>query len=79
MTVNVSSAQFIGSILQSLVNEALEDSGVPASLFEIEFAELLVLENAENNSRSLPAIREMGVSIALDDFGTGYSALTYLN
>ena len=37
-----------------------------------------MMQETEQNFRTLHALRELGVKIALDDFGTGYSSLSYL-
>ena len=79
VSVNVSSAQFRESELQSVVAAALVDHEVSPSLLEIELTETLLLDDDENTGLALRELRAIGVRIALDDFGTGYSALTYLN
>ena len=44
----------------------------------IEITETTLMRNAEETSRRLTAIKELGVRIAIDDFGTGYSSLAHL-
>ena len=36
------------------------------------------MRNADDTSRRLTQIKELGVRIAIDDFGTGYSSLAHL-
>lgn len=79
VAVNVSSAQFIGLNLQTLVEGALAENELEPTLLELELTERLLLEDNEHTSRALSDIKALGVPLALDDFGTGYSALTYLN
>ena len=37
-----------------------------------------VLDDVEHSTRSLHALRDMGITTAIDDFGTGFSSLSYL-
>jgi EAL domain-containing protein (putative c-di-GMP-specific phosphodiesterase class I) len=37
-----------------------------------------VMENIERSTRTLQALRRLGVNLSLDDFGTGYSSLSYV-
>ena len=36
------------------------------------------MDNPEEATRDLQALKQLGVKLALDDFGTGYSSLAYL-
>ncbi|WP_341744471.1 EAL domain-containing protein [Azonexus hydrophilus] len=57
---------------------ALQDSGVPAGLVQVEITEGALLENSEAVIGNLNQLHHNGVAISVDDFGTGYSSLTYL-
>ena len=78
IAVNLSPTQFKNSHLVEDVALALSDSGLPARRLELEITESVLLENSEENLRTLRALKQMGVGISLDDFGTGYSSLGYL-
>ncbi len=78
VAVNLSPKQFKNSHLVEDVALALSDSGLPAQRLELEITESVLLENSEENIRTLRALKQMGVGISLDDFGTGYSSLGYL-
>ncbi len=78
VAVNLSAQHFASDQAVQLVQEALEASGVPARLLEIEVTEGVFIRNATAARNALAALRALGVRVALDDFGTGYSALGYL-
>lgn len=66
-----------GNILDVVV-KALEQSGLPPWLLELELTENHLLDNAESVIEEFTRLRELGVRLAIDDFGTGYSSLNYL-
>ena len=78
MAVNVSVLQLLRGDFSEIVRRVLIDTGVPPHALELELTESVLMANAEQTSKKLQALREMGVSLAIDDFGTGYSSLAYL-
>lgn len=78
LSVNLSARQLRDASLVSSVGELLHVSGLPAQRVELEITESAVMENVERNTRTLHALRRLGVSLSLDDFGTGYSSLAYV-
>jgi diguanylate cyclase (GGDEF)-like protein len=76
--VNVSARQFHDIGIVDDVDAALEDSGLPAHLLELEITESTAMRDVEHSVRTLAQLREMGVRVSIDDFGTGYSSLSYL-
>jgi EAL domain-containing protein (putative c-di-GMP-specific phosphodiesterase class I) len=78
VSVNLSSIQFKHGSLLNIIKRALDDSGLPASLLEVELTESAVMDDVDQNITRLNQIRDMGVAISIDDFGTGYSSLSYL-
>ena len=78
ISVNVSSVQFKQSALIDKIQQALDESGLPANMLEIELTESAIMSDVEDNIERLQKLKNMGVSIACDDFGTGYSSLSYL-
>lgn len=78
VAVNLSPVQFKKGGLVDTVRLALEDSGLAPHRLELEITESVLLDNSEDNIRTLRALKELGVGISLDDFGTGYSSLGYL-
>jgi diguanylate cyclase (GGDEF)-like protein len=78
VAVNLSALHFAGDQAVALVQEALNASGVPAGLLEVEVTEGVFIRNAAAAGAAFSALRALGVRVALDDFGTGYSSLSYL-
>lgn len=78
VAVNLSPVQFKKPGLVDMVHLALQDSGLAPHRLELEITESVLLDNSEDNIRTLRALKELGVGISLDDFGTGYSSLGYL-
>ena len=77
VAVNLSPSQFRGPLVQE-VTDALDASGLPAALLELEITESLMLADEEQVLGTLHRLRALGTRIAMDDFGTGYSSLGYL-
>ncbi len=78
VSVNVSGRQFINHDLDGDVFRALSDSGINASLLELELTESSLMQNTEATIATLLALKGRGVQLSIDDFGTGYSSLAYL-
>jgi len=79
VAVNLSARQFAqGSDLLRSVDQALEESGLPGDLLELEITESLMMQSSERASRLIHDLKTRGVRMVLDDFGTGYSSLSYL-
>jgi diguanylate cyclase (GGDEF)-like protein/PAS domain S-box-containing protein len=78
MSVNLSALQFRRAGLIETVAGALERSGLPPHLLELELTESILLQDVENTLDTVRQLKAMGVRLAIDDFGTGYSSLSYL-
>ena len=76
MSVNISARQFEQD-LTTQVQNALQDSGLPSHLLELEITES-VLVRADNVQAVLTEIKALGVRVSVDDFGTGYTNFSYL-
>jgi diguanylate cyclase (GGDEF)-like protein/PAS domain S-box-containing protein len=78
VAVNLSARQLKDPKLADTVSRALQETGLPARLLEIEIAESTAMQHAEATLGTLKKLKELGVSIAIDDFGTSYSSLAHL-
>jgi diguanylate cyclase (GGDEF)-like protein len=76
ISVNLSPRQFADPNLLNDVRAALQKSGMPAQLLELEITESMVMQNVERTVRVLDAIKSLGITLAIDDFGTGYSSMS---
>jgi diguanylate cyclase (GGDEF)-like protein/PAS domain S-box-containing protein len=79
IALNLSPAEFGQSGIVDNMLRTLDWLKVPATFFEVEVTETVLLgRNSDNVSSALAQFRQHGVQIALDDFGTGYASLTHL-
>lgn len=78
VAVNLSAIQLTRTDLCATVEEALQTSGLPASLLELEITESILIHDAESILQTFKRLKVLGVRLSIDDFGTGYSSLSYL-
>jgi len=62
----------------SVVAAALDATGMPGHLLELEITETAITRNADRMLDIMSLLRELNVRFSVDDFGTGYSNLGYL-
>ncbi len=78
IAVNVSGLQFQRDNFETIIDQALKQSGLDPVLLELEITEGYIMQNTKQAITVLDKIKKLGVTIAIDDFGTGYSSLSYL-
>jgi EAL domain-containing protein (putative c-di-GMP-specific phosphodiesterase class I) len=78
VSVNLSPRQFEQNNLLQVINEALENSGLPAKSLQLELTESMLMVNSASNMEKLQQIRQLGARVAIDDFGTGFCSFSYL-
>jgi diguanylate cyclase (GGDEF)-like protein/PAS domain S-box-containing protein len=78
VAVNLAPWQLIDPRVLERIDAALEQSGVDAHRMRVEITEEALVEDSEQASAVLDALRARGLGISVDDFGTGYSSLAYL-
>ncbi|MFT3856022.1 MAG: EAL domain-containing protein [Aquabacterium sp.] len=78
VAVNLSALQFRRGDVEAVVAQALERSGLPPDLLELELTESVLISDVESVQARLSSLKALGVHLAIDDFGTGYSSLSYL-
>jgi diguanylate cyclase (GGDEF)-like protein/PAS domain S-box-containing protein len=77
IAVNLFPSQLHDDALLSDIQDALQDTGLPAEALELEITENVALDR-KNGTEPLRKLRAKGVKLAFDDFGTGYASLSYL-
>jgi diguanylate cyclase len=75
MAVNVSGQQFILREFPALVAAIIRETGIDASMLELEITESVVMNDEAWAETALGLLKAQGVQLAIDDFGTGYSSL----
>ena len=78
VSVNLAVRQIRDAGLLDEVANALEFTGLPAHLLQLEITEGAVMGTDDATIDVLRALDKMGVRIAIDDFGTGYANFAYL-
>lgn len=78
MAVNLSTAQLASPRFFSMLDAAIEDSGVEPGLVELEITESLAMHAQQDAAALVAQIRRRGLSVAIDDFGTGFTSLAHL-
>lgn len=79
VAVNISGRQFHNETqLLCMVDKALDDSGLPPYLLELELTESSAMYDPKNAQRIIQTLLDNNIRCALDDFGTGYSSLSVL-
>jgi EAL domain-containing protein (putative c-di-GMP-specific phosphodiesterase class I) len=78
VAVNLSALQIRQESFVDVVVAALEESGLPAHLLELELTESILLQDTDKVLIAVKALQELGIKLTMDDFGTGYSSLSYL-
>jgi EAL domain-containing protein (putative c-di-GMP-specific phosphodiesterase class I) len=78
VAVNVSAVQLSRGNLVESVKEALQETGIPPDMLELEITESSVMLDRDKSLATVAALKALGVQLSIDDFGTGYSSLAYL-
>jgi diguanylate cyclase (GGDEF)-like protein len=78
MSVNVSALQLRQKDFVDSTLEAISGFEGAAPLLDIEITESVLVDDIEESTRKLQALRRAGVEVSVDDFGTGFCSLSYL-
>ena len=78
IAVNVSALQLRQKDFVDSVLDALSEFEAGAPMLDLEITESVLLDDIEESTKKLQALRRAGVEIAVDDFGTGFCSLSYL-
>lgn len=78
VAINLSARQLGQHDLPRTVQQALEDTGLPAECLELELTESMLMQDPDRVIGILEQLEVLGTQLTIDDFGTGYSSLSYL-
>ena len=78
LKVNLSARQLDDPNLLRSVRGPLAETGMPARRLCLEVTESALMRDPVAATRTLRALRAVGVDLAIDDFGTGYASLVQL-
>jgi diguanylate cyclase (GGDEF)-like protein/PAS domain S-box-containing protein len=78
VAVNLAARQLKERTLLSDIHDALEATGLPPHLLELELTESALVTNHAQALETLEDLRAMGIKLYIDDFGTGYSSLSQI-
>lgn len=78
MAVNLSARQLEDPAFVTSVAEIVEAAGLVPGAICLEVTESVLLQDIEEATAALRALRATGVRVAIDDFGVGFSSLAYL-
>lgn len=76
--VNISARQFIDSDVLTLIQDAIEETGIQPARLDVEITESTLMNDPEHVIEYLERMKGLGIRLSIDDFGTGYSSLNYL-
>lgn len=75
IAVNFSAQQLMQPNLLAIIDQILEETGMPSQLLEIELTESILVSNESDTATLLAELDKRQIKVSLDDFGTGYSSL----
>jgi diguanylate cyclase (GGDEF)-like protein len=78
VSVNLSARQFKQANLHEKIQIILKETELNPGSLAVELTESVIMDDIEENIKSLNKMKKMGIMIAIDDFGIGYSSLNYL-
>jgi diguanylate cyclase (GGDEF)-like protein len=78
VAINLFAAQLTESRLLTEVRHVLRELALEPGRLEIEITETIALQQGDEFSGQLQALRRDGVTLTCDDFGTGYASLSFL-
>lgn len=77
VSINLSQQEFTRTDLADIIRDALEDTGLPPEMLELELTEGMLMRNRQAEV-ILKELSDIGVGIVLDDFGQGHSSIAHL-
>ncbi len=79
ISINLSALQINNaSVLLTFLEHLMAQMNIPSEYITFEVTETVIMDNLDNTSQVLKALKNMGFKISIDDFGTGFCSLSYL-
>lgn len=78
MNVNLSAPEISSPELVPILEEILEETGLPGHHLQVEITERILIASPDEIEEMFDRLSAMDIRICIDDFGTGYSSLSYL-
>ncbi len=79
ISINLSAVQINNaSVLLTFLEHLMAQMNIPSEYITFEVTETVIMDNLDNTSQVLKALKNMGFKISIDDFGTGFCSLSYL-
>lgn len=78
IAVNLSVVQLRNHALVEQVQKALDSTGLPPRLLDLEITESAAVQESNSIVAVMTRLKALGVSLSIDDFGTEYSSLSRL-
>lgn len=78
IAINVSARQFQQHNFVEQLQQILARTGADPHQLKLELTESMLVDNPEDITTKMDALKTHGIKFSLDDFGTGYSSLSYL-
>ncbi len=78
IAVNVSARQLSTKGFTQVVEDAIQETGIPPHCLDLEITESAFIHDSTALTKELNQLHELGVKISIDDFGKEYSSLNYL-
>jgi diguanylate cyclase (GGDEF)-like protein/PAS domain S-box-containing protein len=78
LSVNLAPEQFSQGEIVQAIQEEIEAHDLPSGALKFEITEHTLMNPADDPSKAIQSIQDLGCEVVIDDFGTGYSSLNYL-
>lgn len=78
VSINISPKHFLQSDFVSQIEQIMNSYDLDHGCLVLEVTEGILINDCDDVSAKMNALRLLGVGFAMDDFGTGYSSLLYL-
>ncbi|MBI5848715.1 MAG: EAL domain-containing protein [Nitrospirae bacterium] len=78
LSINLSARQFHKQTIVETISSIISETGFDPRHLELEITESVIMQDVDDNIRTLRRLKDLGLRLSIDDFGTGYSSLNYL-